>query len=221
MIKKSSLRNYIREQQHKTAIQVAVHMMEIRAKHILDSNDSYEDLYIDPEVDIINSNPQVIQQVKDELTEFLELLLGNNTKKMLQIGLGHFASTHFILSLLLDHIYTVEHDGLHFDRYSTEINSDVETIIIGDSTSTDVINKAKQMAPFDAVFIDGNHSYEYVKQDLDNYQDLVKVGGIVALHDANFEGERYGTPQVIRETSHDWKKISYSNEVGIAYFIKV
>ena len=47
------------------------------------------------------------------------------------------------------------------------------------------------------------------------------VWGKVAFHDSNFVGERYGTPQVIRETSYDWKKISHSNEVGIAYFTKV
>jgi len=221
MTEKLPLRNYIQEQRNQTAIQVALYAMEMRAKHILNSNDSYKDLYIDPQVDIINSNPQVIQQVREELVEFLELLLGNNTKTMLQVGLGHFASTHFVLSLLLDHTCTIEYDKLHFDRYSGEINKSLETIIVGDSTSTEVIENAKQRAPFDAVFIDGNHSYEYVKKDLDNYQDLVRVGGIVALHDANFEGERYGTPQVIRETSYDWKKISHSNEVGIAYFTKV
>ena len=94
-----------------------------------------------------------------------------------------------------------------------------ETIINGDSTDENVISSVKDEI-FDAVFIDGNHSYEYVKKDLQNYSPFVKQGGVVALHDANFEGERYGTPQVIRELNYDWKFISHSQEVGIAYFIK-
>ena len=73
---------------------------------------------------------------------------------------------------------------------------------------------------FDALFIDGNHSYEYVKQDLENYSTKVKKGGIIAMHDANFEGDQYGTPQVIRESNLDWSFISHSKEVGIAYTIK-
>ena len=56
--------------------------------------------------------------------------------------------------------------------------------------------------------------------DLENYWSKVKPGGIIAMHDVNFEGERYGSPRVIRESGLDWTFISYSAEVGIAYVIK-
>ena len=200
---------------------IAMMLMEARGKYLLERAEGYTDLYIDPNVDIVNSNPQVIQQVHDEIYDFLCLLLKNNVQSMLQIGLGHFAATHFVLSLLMDRICTIEYDDLHIQRYSDEINLQKETLICGDSTSDSIIKQAEELGPFDCVFIDGNHSYEYVKMDLENYTPLVKKGGIVALHDANFAGERYGTPRVIREANHNWKKISHSNEVGIAYFIKV
>jgi len=35
----------------------------------------------------------------------------------------------------------------------------------------------------DFVYIDGNHSCEYVKRDLENYWQLVKIGGFVSGHD--------------------------------------
>lgn len=35
----------------------------------------------------------------------------------------------------------------------------------------------------DFVYIDGNHSYEYVKRDICNYYPLVKTGGIIGGHD--------------------------------------
>jgi predicted O-methyltransferase YrrM len=35
----------------------------------------------------------------------------------------------------------------------------------------------------DFLFIDGDHSYEGVKQDLENYGSLVRSGGLIALHD--------------------------------------
>lgn len=202
-------------------IDIAMMLMEARGKYLLDITEGYTDLFIDPNVDIVNSNPQIIQQVYEEIYEFLCLLVKNDVRNMLQIGLGHFSATHFVLSLLVEKICTIEYDDLHIQRYSDEINKQKETLICGDSTSDSIIKQAEELGPFDCVFIDGNHSYEYVKMDLENYAPLVKKGGIVALHDANFEGERYGTPRVIREENHDWKSISHSKEVGIAYFIKV
>jgi cephalosporin hydroxylase len=35
----------------------------------------------------------------------------------------------------------------------------------------------------DFLFIDGDHTYEGVKQDLENYRSLVRPGGLIALHD--------------------------------------
>jgi len=41
----------------------------------------------------------------------------------------------------------------------------------------------------DFIYIDGNHEYEYVKKDIENYWKKVKKGGILAGHDiASFLG---------------------------------
>ena len=216
MINKKFIRQYIQNQTVLPKIDLAMSISEQRSRNILASNSWYKDLYINPDVDIVNSHPQVSQQVREELFDFLTLLRNNNTSNILQIGLGHWASTHFVLSLLFDHVTTVEYDREFIDRYLPEMDQQFEAILQGDSTVVhDVIN-----GEFDAVFIDGNHSYEYVKKDLENYMPKVKEGGIIALHDANFEGERYGTPRVLRETGYDWQFISHSREVGIAYLIK-
>jgi spermidine synthase len=216
MINKKFIKRYIHGQTVLSKIESALAISEQRSRDILAVNDWYKDLYINPDVDIVNSHPQVTQQVREELVDFLQLLQDNGVKNMLQIGLGHWASTHFILSLLLDHMTTIEYDREFIERYLPEMDLDLETIIQGDSTEVhEVISEG-----YDAVFIDGNHSYEYVKKDLENYLPKVKAGGIVAMHDVNFEGERYGSPRVIRESGFDWKFISYSAEVGIAYIIK-
>lgn len=216
MINKKFLRQFINNQDFMSRVELALLILEQRSKNILAENDWYKDLFIDPNVDIVNSHPQVTQQVREELEDFLNLLEENNVKKMLQIGLGHWASTHFILSLLLDEITTIEYDAEFIHRYQPEMDIDFEKIYHGDSTE---VHK-KLTETYDAVFIDGNHSYEYVKKDLENYWPKVKPGGIVALHDVNFEGERYGSPRVLRESGLDWKFISHSAEVGIAYIIK-
>lgn len=214
---KSAIKKYIKNQRYRHPISIAMSLMEARAEKILADNYDYNDLYIDPNVDILNSNPQVIQQVKCELEDFLFLIKINNVKNALQVGLGHWASTHFVLSLLLDNITTIEFDKSHIDRYLPEICFDCEDLIHADSLDA---HSSLEDESFDLVFIDGNHSYEYVKKDLENYSNKVRRGGIIALHDANFEGDQYGTPRVLRESNHNWNFISYSNEVGIAYRIK-
>lgn len=40
----------------------------------------------------------------------------------------------------------------------------------------------------DYVFVDGNHHYEYVKSDIENYYSLLTEGGIIAGDDANWIG---------------------------------
>jgi predicted O-methyltransferase YrrM len=216
MINKKFIKQHIHNQKVSPKIDLVLSISEQRSRNILATNDWYKDLYIDPNVDIVNSHPQVTQQVREELVDFLELLMKNNTKTMLQIGLGHWASTHFILSLLLEHMTTIEYNSEFIDRYKPEMDEDFETVICGDST----LVHEDLHEQFDAVFIDGNHSYEYVKKDLENYLPKVRKGGIIALHDVNFEGDRYGSPKVLRESGFKWNFISYSKEVGIAYIVK-
>ena len=217
MINKKFIRRYIKDQTALSTVEAVLAISEQRSRDILAANDWYKDLYINPDVDIVNSHPQVTQQVREEISDFLQLLIDNDVKHMLQIGLGHWGSTHFMLSLLLNHMTTIEYDKEFIERYLPEMDLDHETIIQGDSTQAHELIKDEE---YDAVFIDGNHSYEYVKMDLENYWSKVKPGGIIAMHDVNFEGERYGSPRVIRESGFDWTFISYSAEVGIAYIIK-
>lgn len=215
MINKNFIKRYINEQTVLPKIDLALSISEQRSRDILATNDWYKDLYIDPNVDIVNSHPQVTQQVREELVDFLQLLQDNEVKSILQIGLGHWASTHFILSLLLDHVTTVEYDNQFIERYTPQMDPEFERIIQGDST----VVHSDIDETFDALFIDGNHSYEYVKKDFENYSKKVKPGGIIAFHDVNFEGERYGSPRVLKESGLEWTFISYSAEVGIAYRI--
>jgi predicted O-methyltransferase YrrM len=45
-------------------------------------------------------------------------------------------------------------------------------------------------APFDFVFIDGDHSYEGLQADWNGWKPLVSPGGVIALHDSRTTPER-------------------------------
>lgn len=198
-------------------------MLEHRGMEYLENNEVYVELFVDPNIKVVNSKPQIIQQVKEELREFLELLLENKVTKILQIGLGHYGSTQFCLSLICDEVVTVEFDQKNIRNYADReilYNQNIEKFVWGDSTDERVIAEVKKFGEFDCVFIDGNHSYDFVKKDYKNYSEFVRNDGIVAFHDALGIGERYGTPRVLKEITNDIQLIKHSNEIGIAYYKK-
>ena len=47
--------------------------------------------------------------------------------------------------------------------------------------SSNAINKIPNNLDF--IYIDGNHDYKFVKEDLNNYWNKVKIGGVFAGHD--------------------------------------
>jgi MMP 1-O-methyltransferase len=39
--------------------------------------------------------------------------------------------------------------------------------------------------PIDLLFIDANHEYESVRRDFEQWESFVRIGGVIALHDAS------------------------------------
>ena len=59
------------------------------------------------------------------------------------------------------------------------------TMICGDSTSKRTIGLAEKLGPYDLIFIDANHDYDYAKKDFFNYKPFLKDGGVIGFHDVD------------------------------------
>lgn len=123
------------------------------------------------------------------LHEFIWELKPN---KVLEIGVQNGQSTKSILMALNMNksglLVSIDHKRRH-SILDTEY-SDLKQywhFIMGSSHDPNVFQQAKdQLAEgelYDIAFIDGDHKYPGVKQDFDEYSQLVKPGGIILLHD--------------------------------------
>jgi len=78
---------------------------------------------------------------------------------------------------------TAARNQMFKDKYG-----DACKFIEGDSHSQEIYNQLLEVLEgrqIDFLFIDGDHTYEGVKQDYEMYSPLVKTGGYIAFHDIN------------------------------------
>jgi cephalosporin hydroxylase len=135
------------------------------------------------------------QQIQIELIGLINLLKENPPKIICEIGLGH-AGTFYVLSQYFPEAKLIsitlpkfiDGDGNKID--DGDLGGLIKTFgkdivyIPGDSRSPAIVNKLKEVLggkTIDFLLIDGEHDYNSVKSDFENYGALTK--GIVAFHD--------------------------------------
>lgn len=134
-------------------------------------------------------------QIESELYAFIALLQKENVKSYLEIGCKFGGSLWHIAKALPQGSRVVALDLPHGDNSFKVTLPPLQEclgalgqrgydthLIIGDSTKPDIIEKVLALGPFDACFIDANHTLPYVTKDWETYS---KVCRLVAFHDIN------------------------------------
>ena len=129
-----------------------------------------------------------------EMWQLLELLQQLEPQVIVEIGIdkGHSMATWkeaFSPEILIG----INENMDHFDYKANHFADDV---IVADSHLPSTYNElAKRLAgeQIDFLFIDGDHTYNGVRQDYEMYAQLVRPGGVIAFHDTmrvpgQFEG---------------------------------
>lgn len=118
----------------------------------------------------------------------------NKSKKILELGSFHGRSTRAMLDNSAAHIWCVDTWAARITKGTTATDKDYEGFltVIGEHrdrvtvlrTSTKAAEpQLLEVAPFDLVFIDADHTYEWVKHDILAYAPMVRSGGILCGHD--------------------------------------
>jgi predicted O-methyltransferase YrrM len=84
--------------------------------------------------------------------------------------------------------------------YNTYLNrtGDHQNIKTMVSTSDDALSQLKGLQ-FDFVYIDGIHTYQQVKKDIENYLPLIKPGGVIGGHDYVNDAHLAGVYKAVNE----------------------
>jgi len=93
-------------------------------------------------------------------------------------------------------------------------------LLQGVSQDPEIVEQAREIGPYDFIFIDADHTYDAVKADWENYRDMARPGGIFAFHDTQHIGDpTYGVEQlwgeIIQETDTRWMHVAQTTHCGI------
>lgn len=135
-------------------------------------------------------------QDPNEFRSFLKLIKKHNVRRYLEIGSKHGGSFWRVVTSLPRGARAVSVDLPHGDTSFKQSEPHLRACILrlkelgydahlflSDSTDIETVERVRQLAPFDLVFIDGNHTEPYVWKDWYNYGPLANI---VAFHDISW-----------------------------------
>lgn len=135
--------------------------------------------------------------IREPIVKASNLYAGRNDLIIAEVGVdkGDHAEVIFNLLkperlILIDPWYG--NDKLY--EYVKNRFKNYENVYIFRNTSREFIKRHAWLDEFDLVYLDGDHTYDAIKYDLESWYDYITIGGILAGHDYN--KERYNETRI-------------------------
>lgn len=157
-----------------------------------------------------------------ELDQMLAVFQREQPDRVLEIGcwhggtLWHWLQTASLVVAVDDEMRLAEQWREWADDTGAELH-----LLRGMSQDREVIEQARDLGPYDWVFVDADHRYAAVRADWENYRDMVAPGGVFAFHDTQHpeNSADYGVGQVWDEITEEpdvrWVHIANTGHCGI------
>jgi predicted O-methyltransferase YrrM len=175
-------------------------------------------------------------QDRAELRELLSLLQERPPRTVVEIGTASGGTLYLLARVATPDALLVSIDlpggefGGGYARWRAPLyrsfGEEDQTIrlIRGDSHHPEILEELKQTLgarPVDFLFIDGDHTYEGVKQDFRTYSGLLSDDGLVALHDIvpgrarldEFRALGRSEVQCVGEVPQFWQEVKRARRV--------
>jgi predicted O-methyltransferase YrrM len=152
-------------------------------------------------------------QVRGEILGLLRILAAERPRRLLEIGTAG-GGTLFLLAQVADRAATIVSVDLPHGEFGGGYppwkiplyrgfvrRSQTLHLIRADSHAPRTLARVRENLrgeQLDFLFIDGDHSYEGVRRDFEDYGPLVRPGGLIGLHDIAPPGTlRHGGPSLL------------------------
>lgn len=174
-----------------------------------------EEFIVGPKIRGLNINFRASQE-KEEILELLKVLEKNQPRLILEIGTATGGTLFMFTSVVADDAEIISID-LPLGRYGAgylpyriplmkafaRAGQKLHLLRL-DSHKSETINALEAILngrKLDFLFIDGDHSYDGVKSDFNNYARFVRPGGLIAFHDIveNDFDQSFGTQRFWKE----------------------
>jgi predicted O-methyltransferase YrrM len=166
----------------------------------------------------ISPLPLVASQKRDEIVPALEAIQALEPERVCEIGTAAGGTLYLLTRVSAPGALIVSIDlaiSPHTRALREQLAKDGQRVVslAGNSRDEAVATHLERLLegrPLDALFIDGDHSYDGVRADFERYVPLVRSGGIVALHDINEDFRtRHGivTPSISGDVPRFWLEL--------------
>lgn len=137
---------------------------------------------------------------KSNRKHFLKHLIDENQyKTIIEVGVRDGRTTFHLLDNCesIETYYAIDSDISLF--YSNDVKEKYKDKLIPIRGLSHTVHKNIPNDSVDLVFIDANHSYEYVKNDIIDYKPKIRLGGILSGHDIDYPGVNKAVNEMIEK----------------------
>lgn len=138
------------------------------------------------------------EHTKHTRRHFLQhLIVSNNFSTMVEVGVRRGGTTFHLLDNCSNlTIYAIDTDISQF--YNKEIKQRYKNRLIAIQGLSEVVCDLIPDGTIDLIFIDGNHSYEYVFRDIVKYSPKLKPTGLLTGHDIDYPGVNRAVTELVK-----------------------
>lgn len=135
-----------------------------------------------------------------EFDELLAIVRDLKPRRILEIGSYWGGTLWHWKQIATEMVYAIDLEHVNADLYD-DWEGVPACIDYGRSQDPATVQRALQMGggrlnptspPYDFVFVDGDHDREAARRDIELYWPLLRVGGVMAIHDVEIQGDPPG-----------------------------
>jgi cephalosporin hydroxylase len=138
------------------------------------------------EVTVVRKKPGVETfQAPFELEQLVTIFEQLQPASVLEVGCWHGGTLWHWLQQPGATVVAIDDEmrmGHVWEDWADEAGSTLH-LLRGSSHDPELIEAARDLGPYEFVFIDADHTYQAVRADWDNFRPMVARGGVVAFHD--------------------------------------